>query len=152
MSLTLRPARDADGPGIVALVATSYARYENSYLDPIGEEPGLMTPTQSFDRFWVLEHDSGWIVGSIALTYHADASELKKVYLIPKFWGQGWGSKLYETAAAAFTGARVFAWSDTRFHTGHKFYRHKGFRQLPETRFLNDHSETQEFCFEKDLV
>jgi len=151
MTLTLRPARDADGPGIVALVATSYARYENSYLDPVGEEPELMRPESSFDHFWVLQHDSGWIVGSIALTLHEDATELKKVYLIPKFWGQGWGSRLYSAAEAKFRGARVFAWSDTRFHTGHQFYRHKGFVQLPETRFLQDHSQTQEFCFEKAI-
>ena len=151
MSLILRTAQERDGPGIVALVATSYARYEDSYLDPVGEEPGLMTPTQSFDRFWVLEHPSGWIVGSIGLIFHDGQTELKKVYLIPRFWGQGWGSKLFKTAADAFRGRRVFAWSDTRFHAGHQFYRHKGFRQLNQTRFLNDLSNTQEFCFEKDL-
>jgi len=151
MSLTLRPAQEADGPGIVALVASMYARYENSYCDPVSEEPELMTPTQSFDKFWVLQHDSGWIVGSIALVYHADKTELKKVYLLPRFQGQGWGSKLWAEASAHFKGAKVIAWSDTRFHSGHQFYFHKGFTQ-GETRFLHDLSHTQEFLFEKDLV
>ena len=149
--MIIREAEDRDGPGLIALVATSYARYENSYLDPVSEEPGLMAPTTAFDKFWVLEHESGWIVGSIGLVYHADATELKKVYLIPKFWGQGWGGRLFEIAAQHFKGNQVFAWSDTRFHTGHQFYWRKGFRQHPETRFLNDHSQTQEFRFEKDL-
>ena len=151
MTLALREARNSDGPGIVALVATAYARYENSYLDPIGEEPGLMTPTRIFDKFWVLQHESGWIVGCLGLLFHSNATELKKFYLIPKFWGQGWGSQLFNAAAVHFRGAKVFAWSDTRFHAGHKFYRHKGFRQQTQTRFLHDHSETQEFCFERKL-
>ena len=102
--LTLRDAQAADGPGIVALVATMYARYENSYCDPIGEEPELMTPTQSFDKFWVLQHSTGWIVGSIGLVYHDDYTELKKVYLIPRFHGQGWGTRLWDQAAAHFQG------------------------------------------------
>ena len=150
-ALTLRPATDADGPGIVALVAGSYARYENSYLDPVGEEPELMHPATAFDRFWVLQHGSGWIVGSIALQLRVHESELKKVYLLPKFQGQGWGSQLYKTAEAHFTGTRVLAWSDTRFHSGHQFYFAKGFVQTGETRFLDDHSKTQEFLFQKTL-
>ena len=144
-------ATDADGPGIVALVAGSYARYENSYLDPIGEEPELMHPNSAFDHFWVLAHASGWIVGSIALQVHKDATELKKVYLLPPFQGKGWGSALYKTAAAHFSGSRLIAWSDTRFHSGHQFYFAKGFQQTGETRFLDDHSATQEFLFEKRL-
>lgn len=150
-SLTIRPATDADGPGIVALVASSYARYENSYLDPIGEEPELMHPTTEFDHFWVVAHESGWIVGSIALQLRSEETELKKVYLLPKFQGQGLGSKLYKTAEAKFTGKRVIAWSDTRFHSGHQFYFAKGFEQTGETRFLDDHSQTQEFLFVKNL-
>lgn len=152
MSLMIRPAAPHDGPGIVALVAGSYARYENAYLDPVSEEPELMRPTQHFDRFWVLQHACGWIVGSIALQHHAQATELKKVYLLPRFQGQGWGSQLFATAAAHFAGTRVFAWSDTRFHSGHQFYRRKGFRQLPDIRALDDLSHTYEFCFEKDLL
>ena len=149
--LTLRCAVDSDGPGIVALVASSYARYENSYLDPIGEEPELMYPTSAFDHFWVLVHASGWIVGSIALQLYENETELKKVYLLPKFQGRGWGSKLYKMAETHFVGQRVLAWSDTRFHSGHQFYFAKGFDQTGETRFLNDHSQTQEFLFIKAL-
>lgn len=147
--MILREAFNADGPGIVALVATSYAQYENSYLDPIGEEPELMSPSTSYDKFWVLEHESRWIVGSIGLVYHANSTELKKFYLIPKFRGVGWGSKLFELAENNSKGSKIFAWSDTRFHTGQQFYRRNGFVQLPETRFLGDHSDTQEFCFER---
>ncbi len=148
--LTLRAATDADGPGVVALVAGMYARYENSYCDPVSEEPELMTPASSFDKFWVLEHPCGWIVGSLALNYAGDTTELKKVYLLPRFQGQGWGSVLWARAVENFQGQRVIAWSDTRFHSGHQFYFAKGFRQ-GGTRQLHDLSQTQEFLFEKEI-
>lgn len=150
MSLILREARDADGPGVVALVSTMYAQYENCYCDPVSEEVDLMKPASNFDRFWVLQHESGWIVGSFALVFHSNLTELKKVYLIPRYHGQGWASKLWAHASDHFQGEKVIAWSDTRFHSGHQFYRRKGFTQ-GETRLLDDLSYTQEFLFEKDL-
>ena len=62
---TLRPARDSDSRGVIALIGRVFDEYPGCVLDVEREEPGLVTPASSYDRFWVLEQ-GGEILGCSA--------------------------------------------------------------------------------------
>lgn len=153
---TLRPARDADSDGIIALIAACYAEYPPNVLDVDSEEPELRTPATSFDAFWVLEEDHR-IVGCIALGVLESGKriELKKCYVSNRLRGGGWGRRLIETVeawAAAHAIGEVELWSDTRMTLAHKVYAKLGYVPSGRTRDLHDISETTEFHFLKTLA
>ena len=50
----LRPARDSDSAGVIALIGRVFAEYPGCVLDVEAEEPELRAPATHFDRFWVL--------------------------------------------------------------------------------------------------
>jgi len=149
----LRPARDDDSEGVIALIARVFAEYEGCVLDVDREEPELRAPASGFDRFWVVEDESG-IVGCAACAVRPPVVELKKIYLDARVRGQGWGRRLIELiegVAAESRAPRLEAWSDTRFEQAHAVYEHLGYRRGPDTRFLHDLSNTEEYFFEKRL-
>ena len=156
--LEVRPVRDADSPGLVALIGGCFQAYENCILDVDREEPGLKTPEASFERFWVLE----WrppgrdprIVGCVGAGTHdldgVPATELKKLYVHPLLRGRGLATKLcgLVLARARELGHRhVDLWSDTRFDTAHRVYEHLGWVRTGAVRELHDLSDTREFHF-----
>ena len=151
---TLRPARDEDSDGIIALIAACYLEYPPNVLDVDLEEPELRTPASSFEAFWILEDEQQRIVGCIALgTVEAGKRiELKKCYVSNGLRGTGQGRRLIETveAWAVERGIpEVELWSDTRMTLAHKVYAKLGYVASGRTRDLHDISETTEFHFLK---
>lgn len=153
----VRPARDADAAGVIALIGAVYAEYPGNVLDTEREERGLLAPASSFERFWVAEQ-GGVIVACCALVTHGDAAEreveMKKVYVAAALRGTGLAQQLVtlvEEHAATVGAARIRLWSDTRFTRGHGFYRKLGYRQTGQTRELHDLSNSVEFEFVKNV-
>lgn len=156
--LHFRPAADADSPGIVALVGLCFSEYPGCVLDVDLEEPGLLSPTSSFARFWVLVGPDQRVFGCIACTEHevdgAPGVELKKCYLHPAFRGRGLASRMVgfvEEHARTANRPVVELWSDTRFERAHAVYEHLGYRRTGQERDLNDLSATREYHFMKEL-
>lgn len=148
----IRPARDADADGVIALIARVYGEYPGCILDVDREEPALRAPASSFDRFWVVE-EGGPVGGCVGIAL-GETAELKKLYLDATLRGQGLGRKLIalveETARAAGS-ERIELWSDTRFETAHAVYERCGYTKTGRTRDLHDLSNSTEYHFEKDL-
>ena len=100
----LRPASNADGPAIFALVAGILVEFGLT-PDPSGIDADLGDLEANYLRgggwFAVLE-DEAAIVGSAGL-YPVDAEtlELRKMYLHPSLRGKGWGNRLLLAALAA---------------------------------------------------
>ncbi len=157
-TLELRQATDADSPGIIALIDRCFRDYENCILDVEHEEPALLTPSTSFDGFWVVL-DDGQVVGTIACADRRDADdvpivELKKLYLHPRTRGRGIASvlvALIEERGRRHGMRAVELWTDTRFLTAHRVYAHLGYRRTGRERELHDRSATREFHYRKEL-
>jgi len=152
----LRPARDDDSDGVIALIASCYAEYPPNVLDVDGEEPELRAPASRFERFWVVEAADGRIVGSVAAQRAGPATmELKKYYVAADQRGGGWGRRLAEQveAHAREQGCTLLElWSDTRFDLGHRVYEALGYRRSGRSRELHDLSQTTEWHFTKELA
>lgn len=155
--MKLRPAQNQDAAAIVEVVDLCYREYPPYQLF-VEDEPALLTPEDSFDRFWVLEDDQG-LIGTIAGEDHgADASprfELKKLYLHPRVWGGG-GATLLEQAFVAWAetlgGGLAELWSDVLFTRAHRFYAKCGWTQTQETRQLADsNGPFKEFRFHRTI-
>lgn len=155
---TIRPALDADGPALALLIAGVFAEYEDCPFVP-EEFPELDAPASHYAGkggiLWVVEA-AGGIVGSLAVapSWRAGEAELFKVYLARDWRGRGLAGTLLDRAvgwARAAAATRLVLWSDTRFRDGHRFYRRRGFRQLPGARALHDVGNSLEFGFCRDL-
>ncbi|MEN9581270.1 MAG: hypothetical protein RJA70_4279 [Pseudomonadota bacterium] len=156
--LQIREATDADSPQLIALIAGVFAEYPGCVLDVEGEEPDLLAIATAFaqkpGKFWVARQ-RGQVVGSLGLVFHAGYAELKKVYVRRPERRSGIARTLLEGAVSqvrAHRLGRLVAWSDSRFVEAHHFYEQHGFRRGPETRELNDLSDSVEFAFELDLA
>ena len=159
--LLLRPARDLDAPGLIALVGGCFAEYPGCVLHVDDEEPSLLRPESAFARAWVLVfRDEGdeRVFGSIACSDvdidGRPGGELKKCYLHPFVRGRGWATRLValvEAWARDRGHELVELWSDTRFRTAHAVYEHLGYVPSGRQRALHDRSATVEFHFRKRL-
>ncbi|WP_439572583.1 GNAT family N-acetyltransferase [Phreatobacter sp.] len=157
--ITIRPARDTDGPAIAALIARSFADYPGCLF--IDEEfPELAAPASHYagrgGQLFVAERD-GALIGSLAaaMTPVPGLAELFKVYVDGAARGSGLAQRLYGEGEALVRGqgARaIVLWSDTRFERGHRFYEKLGFVREPVTRYLADASASWEFCYRKSLA
>lgn len=152
----LRPAAAPDTDGVLALIAEVYAEYDCT-LDVENDEPYLLDPTsyfrQSGGELWVVE-DEGVILGSGALFLHADAGELKTLYVHPSLRRQGWGRRLIQLAIEHARRAgrqQMILWSDTRFLDAHRLYTSMGFRQTGR-RELRDANNSVEYGFAMPLI
>jgi len=152
--MSLRKATNEDSEGLIRLVGDCFAEYEGCVLDLEVEERSLLTPADSFDRFWVLEEE-GRIVGAIGLTEIDKATvELKKMYLESGLRGSGRATRLLAAVmyhAVAMGATAVVLWSDTRFTRAHGFYEREGFARTGQTRDLDDLSHTTEYHFIRKL-
>jgi putative acetyltransferase len=155
---SLRPATDADGPAIAALIARVFTEYEGCPFIP-GDFPELGAPASHYagrrGGLWVLGHET--IAGSVGVSLSRDGrtAELHKLYLDRGLRGSGKGAALYDTALAfaRASGARALRlFSDTRFLSGHRFYEKRGFRRLPCVRALGDGANSWEYVYRLPLV
>ena len=154
----IRPAVDADGPGIARLIAAVFAEYEGCPF-VIAEFPELAAPAGHYQRrngrLFVAEHGEA-IVGSFAVSSPDGDGvfEINKVYLDRRQRGSGLAQRLYATAieeVARRGGRTLKLCTDTRFLTGHRFYEKLGFVRQPVVRFLADATDGWEFAYRLDL-
>ncbi len=154
----IRSARDDDSENLIRLIDAVYAEYPGCILDIDSEMPELRTPASAAKadsgRWWVAEID-GRIVGSIAVVPQADGIvELKKLYVSRIARRRGLGAHLVtlaESEARERRASRIVLWTDTRFEDAHRLYSRMGYARQPDTRMLNDRSNTIEFHYVKEL-
>ena len=155
MPAVIRPTVPEDVPLIIALIDGIFAEY-TCKLDAQNEDVHLLSPGPYFrergGNFWVVE-DAGSILATVAVLLHADAGELKALYVHKSLRRHGWGRRLTEMVidyARTASKSRMILWSDTRFTDAHRLYRKMGFREFGE-RDLHDSNHSIEFGFELPL-
>jgi GNAT superfamily N-acetyltransferase len=151
----LRLAEAQDTIGIQNLIAEVYGEYD-CRLDVERDEPYLSDPAQYFRRsggeLWVVL-DEGVVKASGAVLLHADAAELKTLYVHRDLRRQGWGRRLVHLAiehARRADRRRMILWSDTRFLDAHRLYTNMGFLQTGK-REQKDCNNSVEYGFELAL-
>ena len=155
----VRDATDKDGPAIATLIADIFAEYEDCPF-VADEFPELAAPASHYagrnGRLMVVEAH-GDIVGSFAVyeTWEQGIFALAKVYLAAEQRGRGIAQDLLaraEAFAAGRGGQQLTLWSDSRFASGHAFYRRHGFTQEAGVRQLHDAAATVEFRFSRPIA
>ena len=155
----LRPARDSDADGLIALIGRCWSLYPGCVLDVDGEEPHLRALASYYaDRngaLWVAEDRGGTIAGMIA-TQPLDGAtwEICKVYVAPDLHGSGLGHGLLDRAeqhAIAAGCGRLALWSDTRFDRAHRFYEKRSYVRAGPIRVLHDISNSLEYAYAKPV-
>ena len=148
----LRPVRDSDSAGIVALIGGIWAEYPTIVLDVDGEEPWMRAPATRYDgqgELWVVPSPTGdGLLACVGWRPKPGGAELKSLYVRADSRRQGWGSRLVHFIERRVGGrAKVIAWSDTRFLDSHQMYERLGYQRSGSTRELHDRSNTVEFEF-----
>lgn len=139
-ALRLRPARDADGPAVAALIRRSLCDYRLRF-DPEGIDRPLRAPASHYRgtgrRFWVLEA-GGRVVGTVAVDRRdRRTAELMKMYLDRRWRGRGLGRRLLRVALAFARRAgyrRVILETNARLREALALYGKAGFRLLERKR------------------
>ncbi len=155
--ITLRAARDDDGPQLMRLIGGVFAEYPGCVLDVDGEMPELRAIQSTLGRaggaFWVAER-ARRVVGCVGYVPTDAGFELKKLYVDLFARRGGLASRLcalVEQAARAAGAPAVELWSDTRFIPAHRFYEARGYVRTGGTRELFDQSATVEHHFSLEL-
>jgi len=131
----LRPARNADGPTIQALVFAVLKEYGLA-SDPDGIDADLHDIESHYQQrggiFDVLEEPDGHVVGCVGV-FPIDAAtcELRKMYLVPSARGGGLGRRLLDAAlgkAKALGFRRVVLETASVLTEAASLYRRYGFK------------------------
>lgn len=158
MSALLRPGRDGDAEGFIALIGRCWSDYPGCVLDTEHEEQELFAFASYCagrgGALWTAE-DGGTVLGMAAiLPGEGGAWELKKLYVHPDAHGSGLGQRLLLTAeahAASAGASHLVLWSDTRFTRAHRFYEKQSWVRDGPVRALDDISRSLEFGYAKPL-
>lgn len=156
--MLLRPGRDADADGFVALIGRCWSDHPGCVLDVEHEERELLALGSYCagrgGALWTAE-EAGTVIGMAAiLPAQAGAWELKKLYVHPDAHGSGLGQRLLQAAeahAASAGASRLTLWSDTRFTRAHRFYEKRSYVRDGPVRALDDLSRSLEFGYAKPL-
>jgi len=156
--LLIRPGRDSDAAGVIALISRCWADYPNCILDAENDEPGLLSPASTYAAqggpLWVAEA-AGAVIGMVATVPHGDGDwEVCRVYVHPDLHGTGLGHRLLDTAEAHATGAgatRLHLWTDIRFDRAHRFYEKRGYVRAGPIRPLDGMPDVLEFGYAKPV-
>lgn len=155
----LRPVRDDDADGMIALVEAAYDEYPGCVLDLPGIDADLVAPATSAREadvvMWVVT-DAGRVVGSVGAGPRAPEGEveLKRLYVAASHRRRGLAAglvELVEQRARELAATHVELWSDTRFADAHRLYERLGYRPTGRTRHLGDPSDTTEYHFRREL-
>ncbi|WP_131834020.1 GNAT family N-acetyltransferase [Ancylobacter aquaticus] len=162
-NIPIRPATDADGDAIAALIAAAFSEYEGCVFDRAAEFPELDAIASHFSArggtIWVAEADDS-VIGSMALAPAKDEDapagglEIFKVYVAQAARRRGVARALFDTAldAARAAGApEIRLWTDTRFADAHRFYERCGFTREGPARECHDLSATWEYLYRLPL-
>lgn len=154
---TLRPGRDADAEGFIALIGACWAEYPGCVLDVDGELPELRALATYFAQqggaLWVAEED-GAVAGMVATRplREDQAWEICRMYVAKAQRGSGLAQRLLSAAedhARAAGAQRLVLWTDTRFDAAHRFYEKRGYVRQGAIRILDDLSKSLEFRYAK---
>jgi GNAT superfamily N-acetyltransferase len=157
VSETIRPGRDADAAGFIALIRACWGEYPSIIFDLDGELPELHALAAYYARaggaLWAAEDATGRIVGMIAVRPEADGVwEICRLYVDRAHRGSGLAARLLagaEAHAVAAGAERFVLWSDTRFERAHRFYEKHAYLRSGPIRPLNDISNSLEFGYAK---
>lgn len=159
MSAAIRPGRDADADGFIALIGGCWAEYPSIVFDVDAELPEIRALESYYAHkggtLWAAEA-AGRIVGMIAVAPHGDGCwEICRLYVRADWRGEGLAHRLLDTAEAharVAGAARLLLWSDTRFDRAHRFYEKRGYVRTGPIRVLNDLSNSLEFGYAKPVA
>jgi GNAT superfamily N-acetyltransferase len=153
----LRPARDADAAGFIALIGAAWGEYPSCVLDVDGEVPELRALASYFadagGMLWTAERDGG-VVGMVGTRPLGSdqAWEICRMYVAAPERGSGLAHRLLDTAEAHARAAgaqRMVLWTDTRFDAAHRFYEKRSYVRQGAIRILDDISKSLEFRYAK---
>lgn len=144
-ALQLRPATDADGEAVRAVVFSVLREY-GLQPDPAGTDLDLFRIEATYPRsggaFAVLVDGAGTVVGTAGLKPveaggpgpEPGTVELRKMYLLPAHRGRGWGKALFVWALAEARRLgfrRMTLETATVLREAIRLYERHGFRRLP---------------------
>ena len=159
-SWSIRPGRDADATGFIALIARLLGGIPRHHARRRWRDAGTACARHLLRR-------QGWrAVGGGEPTGGSSAWSAPRrtptapgksagVYAQPSPHGSGLGHALLETAEAharAAGAARLVLWSDTRFDRAHRFYEKHGYVRHGPIRVLHDISNSLEFGYAKPVA
>lgn len=155
---TIRPGRDSDAAGFIALIGACWGEYPSIVFDVDAELPELHALASYYagkgGALWAAEAN-GSVVGMIAVTPHADGAwEICRLYVLGPWRGAGLAHRLLHQAEAhaiAAGATRLLLWSDTRFDRAHRFYEKRSYVRAGPIRVLNDLSNSLEFGYAKPV-
>ncbi|MBN8891533.1 MAG: GNAT family N-acetyltransferase [Rhodospirillales bacterium] len=155
----LRPGRDEDAAGFIALVGACWAEYPGCVMDLDGEVPELRALASYYagqgGALWAAEA-GGRVVGMVGTKpLDGGAWELCKMYADAGQRGTGLAQALIDAAegfARAHGAAEMKLWTDTRFDRAHRFYEKQGYVRSGPIRVLDDLSHSLEFAYAKPLA
>lgn len=160
----IRPATNADGDAIAALIEAAFSEYDGCIFDRAAEFPELDAVATHFAGcggiIWVAQSGPD-VIGSLAVAPSANedapagAMELFKVYVARAARRRGVARILFEHAfahAEAAGAPEIRLWTDTRFTDAHRFYERCGFQRQPGARELHDLSDTWEYPYRLALT
>lgn len=142
-------ANDHDGDEMTAFIADQHSieAYQKALADPA-------------KRHWIVEEAVGAPVGyamglpaSLPGTDPATDFELKRIYILSKWHGGGWGAKLYqavEDAARAAGAKRLVLSVYTLNFPAQKFYLARGFEEIGRWIF-EGFDASEDFIYAKSL-
>jgi len=155
--VVLRPGRDDDAEGFIALIGACWAEYPGCVMDVDGELPELRALASYFAQaggaLWAAERD-GRLIGMVgARPLREDqAWEICRMYVDAAARGAGLARGLLATAedhARAAGAQRMVLWTDTRFTRAHGFYEKHDYVRQGSIRILDDISNSLEFRYAK---
>jgi GNAT superfamily N-acetyltransferase len=154
----IRPGRDRDADGFIALIGACWSQYPGVHLDVDGELPELRALGSYYGdqggALWVAETERE-VVGMIATRpLDTGAWEICRVYVHPARHGGGLGHRLLDLAEAhaiAAGATQLKLWSDTRFDRAHRFYEKRSYVRAGAIRVLDDISNSLEFGYAKPV-
>ena len=153
-TLSIRPAKDEDSPGVIRLIGDCYAEYPGCVLDVEDEEMQLQAVASYFNSggggFWVVEDERSHIVASVGYLPFDTGIKLHHLYVAASHRGSGLARRLFELVrevAVRSSASEIVCWSDTRFTRAHMFYERLGFHRGPMLRHLGDRSSSVEFFY-----
>ncbi len=154
----IRPGRDEDAEGFIALIGACWAEYPGCVMDLDGEVPELRALASHMrdqgGALWTAEL-AGQVVGTVgAYPEEEDGWAISRMYLDRSLRGTGLADRLLdraETYAMEAGAQRLALWSDTRFERAHRFYERRSYVRSGPIRALHDLSNTIEFRYAKPV-
>ncbi|MDE2334143.1 MAG: GNAT family N-acetyltransferase [Rhodospirillales bacterium] len=155
----IRPGRDADAPGYIALVREAWLSYPGCVFDLDEDAPDLRAWASHVagegGAVWTAEQE-GAVVGMVGTHPLAGGTwELVRMYVAPAARGGGLAARLVaqvEAHARAAGAAELVLWSDTRFARAHAFYEKQDYLRSGPIRVVNDRANTLEFRYRKPVA